>query len=219
MAATVIEQVVRLNLERYGPAAAKRRHIEIARAGLAAFLARQGDAAPAVELIVDGHAAASEEEVKPFGVIIYRFRRMRDVAMFALAEAVRLSPVRSGRYRDAWFAISNGAEIDLSALAQNTRDLWITNDVPYARKIHMRGARLLNVPPGIVERLRQTVLRKYGAIVEANIEFIHLEGAHVLSTNGQPSKFFPYKRKVYKRREVHGQAITYPALHISSKIG
>lgn len=227
MARTAFESVIELNLEKFGPEAARRKHIEIARRGRAEFLGRQ-QSKPGVSLIVDGQPASSEEGVKPFGVIIYRFTRMREVARFALEEAIRQSPELSGEYKRSWFAMIDGAAAAVEAIPQNAASFTITNDVPYARKIMVRGARLRGVPPGIVERVRQLVLRRYGAIVTANIEFITLRGGYTLRGNApltaaaqnRGSSAFRAGRTHLRARKdtARGRQLTYPALTIAARV-
>lgn len=169
------ETVIRLQMARFAPAEVRKRHIAVARAGRAEFMARQ-TLKPQVRLEVDHHPATSEEQVKPFGLIVYRFDRMREIVKFALSEAARISPVDSGRYQASWFPMVGGSEIDPDAIpAQSV--VTITNDQPYAWKIHA-GTKGFEkyVPPGIVEKLRQIVLREYRAIVTARVTYITLSG-------------------------------------------
>jgi len=213
VASSAFEQVIRLQLDKYGPEAARLKHIEIARQGLSKFLSGQS-ARPDVTIEVDGHAAASEDQVKPFGVITYRFLRMREIAAFAIDYAKSISPVESGRYRASWFALLGGREIAVDAIPSNG-SVIITDDQPYARKVHV-GARGFEKYAGIVEKVRQQVLRKYGKIVTADIQFITLEGGWVLRHG---------LRKIHKGRRYggirndakEGDEITYPALNIEPR--
>lgn len=202
MARSAFEQVIELQLQRFSPEAARLRHIEIARQTLAAFLSRQG-IRPAVSIETDGRPAVSELSVKPYGVITYRFGRMREIAAFALAEAERLSPLRSGAYRDAWFAMVGKAEVALADIPAGAI-VMITNDEPYHRKIHV-GARGFQryANPGIVEKLRQLVLKKYRPVVDAQIRFVTLAGGYRLRrpARGQPA----------------GREMQYPALVLTPK--
>ena len=164
-----------MQMARYSPAEARKRHIVIAMAGKAEFMARQENK-PGVRLEVDNRPATSEEQVKPFGLIVYRFDRMPEVAEFALSEARRISPVDSGRYQASWFAMVGDAETAPQAIPQGA-SVTIANDQPYAWKIHA-GTKGFEkyVPPGIVEKLRQLVLRKYRPIVTAQVTYIGLTG-------------------------------------------
>lgn len=192
--ASAFESVIRLNLSRYSPEAAKRKHIEIARRGLAEFMARQ-TARPMVDLYVDGRAATNEEEVRPFGVITYRFNRMREVLSFAIRAAEELSPYRSGRYRRAWFFMSEAGPFGLDQIP-GSGTIFLVNDQPYARKVHT-GAKGFEVPAGIVEKVRQRVRRRYGSVVETEVRFIGLSHAYTLK---------------------NGQRLTYPAVAFTPKV-
>lgn len=234
MARSAIETVVTLNLHRFGPEAAKRKHIEIARKGLAEFMSRQ-EHKPAYRIEVDGRAATSEQQVKPYGVIVYRFLRLGQVGRFALATARELSPVgksadddHKGLYKKSWLLIADGAVVAESAIPEKAEQLILVNPVPYSRKIHVRGARLVGVPPGIVERVRQLVLRRYGGIVSANIEFLTLRGGYVLhggaplkrAAQDRRSSAFRAGREFLRARAdtAAGKQLTYPALVITPKV-
>lgn len=173
--AKAFEEVIRLQMARFSPAEARKKHIAIARDGKAEFMARQS-VKPQVRLEVDRRPALSEEQVKPFGLIVYRFDRMREVVEFALSEARRISPVDTGRYQAAWFAMVGNGEVSPEAIPQDV-PVTITNDQPYAWKIHA-GTKGFEkyVPPGIVEKIRQLVLRKYRPIVTAEVIYINLTG-------------------------------------------
>ena len=206
-------QVIHLSLERFSPEVARKKHIEIARAGLAKFLASQS-VRPMVHIEVDGHPATSEEQVKPFGIINYRLTRMKEIVAFALAEARRISPVKTGRYQGSWFALMDGSEIPLESVP-TSGIVQITNDQPYARKIHV-GARGFEVHRGIVERVRQRVQQKYGAVVDAQILFITLQGGWRLRKG---------LRKIHQGRRYGGirndapagAEITYPTLQLTPR--
>ena len=174
--AKAFETVIRLQMARFSPAEVRKRHIAIARAGKAEFMTRQGNK-PRVRLEVDHRPAQSEEQVKPFGLIVYRFDRMPEVAAFAISEAQRISPVDSGRYRASWFPMVGNQEIDVGSIPVGAV-VTITNDQPYAWKIHA-GTKGFEkyVPPGIVEKLRQIVLQKYRPIVSAQVTYITIAGA------------------------------------------
>jgi hypothetical protein len=214
MARSAFETVIRLQLDKFSPEVARKKHIEIARKGLAAFMGAQ-QVKPTVAIETDGHPSASEEAVKPFGIIVYRFTRMREIAQFALDQAIAQSPERSGFYKYSWFAMIDGREVVPGAIPQSTRSITLTNDAPYARKINVRGARLLNVPPGIVERVRQLVLRRYGALVTVNLEYITLAGGYVLQKNG--ARASKSGRRSARKDVRKGASLTYPALTIASK--
>lgn len=227
MARSAFERVIELQLERFSPAEAKRKHVEIARRGLAEFMARQQER-PAYRIEVDGRAAASEDQVRPFGVIRYVFLRLPQIARFAIQTARDISPVESGRYKKSWFLIADGKEVAEAAVPERVGQLILVNDRPYARKIHTRGARIRGVPPGIVEKVRQLVLRRFGGIVTANIEFLTLSGGYVLQ-GGAPLKRAAQNRRssAFRGGRTHlraradtakGRQLTYPALVMTPRV-
>jgi len=207
-------QVISLSLKQFEPEVARQKHIKIARAGLAKFLASQS-ARPMVHIEVDGHPASSEDQVKPFGVIAYRLTRMQEIVAFALQEARRLSPVKTGRYQGSWFTMIGGAEVAMAAIPTKAV-VHVTNDQPYARKIHV-GARGFEVHRGIVEKVRQLVQQKYGAVVDAQILFITLQGGWRLKRG---------LRKIHEGRRYGGirndapagAEITYPTLQLTPRL-
>lgn len=214
--ARAFEQVIELQLRRHSPEEARRRHIARARQGLSDWLARQQHK-PQIAIEVDGRPAASEDAVRPWGVIVYRFTRLREVVMFALEEARRLSPVRSGRYRDSWFCMVDGREASPAAIT-GAKPVIVTNDQPYSRKINV-GAKGFEkyVPPGIVEKVRQLAFKKFGATVDIKVQYITLRGAYRLKAD-QFRRNKLGQRVGHARRDARkGMQVTYPALLIEAK--
>jgi hypothetical protein len=206
------ESVINLNLQRFSPEVARRKHIEVARKSLNAFLARQGDK-PGYQIFADGIPVMSEDAVRPFGVIQYVFLRMGQVGKLAIQTARDLSPVQSGRYKKSWMLIADRNLVNENSVPNQVQELILVNNQPYARKIHVRGARIRNVPPGIVEKVRQIVLRKYRQTVVIDLKYIELEGAYVLKND------YVQVRKSGRRR-LHtkaGTELTYPALVMTPK--
>lgn len=203
--ASAFESVIRLQMARYSPEEARRRHIAIARKGIGEFMARQ-DNRPEVRLEVDLRRATSEDQVKPFGVITYRIGRRAEYLRFARAEAMRMSPVDTGRYRDSWLVLADGqvdvtAEIDMNVAGDIlgvAKYFVLTNYQPYSRRINLGLPGYEKyAPPGVVERTRQSVLQRYRVIVAAKVEYLLLE-----TGSAKRGKFRP---------------ITYPSLILTPK--
>lgn len=213
--ARAFESVIRLQLEKYGPEAAKRKHIEVARKGLSDFLRRQNPK-PGYEIETDGRPATNEESVKPFGVITYRFRRMREIAEFCLAEAIRLSPEKSGKYKRSWFVMVDGRASEASSVPPDAMQVHITNDQPYSRKINV-GAKGFEkyAPPGIVEKVRQLAIKKFGSIATIEVDHLKLEGGYRLRKQGVRVRKSGAR---YARADMKaGTSLTYPAVSIRPK--
>lgn len=206
--AAAFEQVIRLQMQKYSPEAARRKHIEVARKGLAAYLGRQQEK-PGYTIDTDGHPASSEESVRPFGVITYRFTRLKEVVRFALDFARLYSPIQSGRYRKSWFAMADGRQIEATAIPGNAREIIVTNDQPYSRKINV-GAEGFEkyAHPGVAEKVAALVKKRYGSIVEVRIVYITLAGGHTLKRSGKGRR---------RRSTRAGADLTYPSIRIISK--
>ena len=224
MARTAFSEVIQVSLGKYGPEEAKAKHIEIAKKVLAEFLSRQ-QFKPHVSIMVDGHPAANENEVKPFGVIRYNFLRMSEVVQYALDKAREFSPVGTasdtrpghpGLYRESWFTLVDGYKKDISEI-EPLDEVTITNNQPYSRKINTGAAGFERYgPPGVVEKVRQAVLRKYGSIVYAKITFLSLQDAYVLKHSLR--HIFKGRRYGGPRNDAKvGMPITYPSLLLTPK--
>lgn len=222
MARSAFESVVQVALDKYGPEKAKQLHIAIARKKLGELMARQ-QSKPSYTIETDGRPAASEESVRPFGVITYRFTRMREIAAFCLAEAIRVSPEASGRYKRSWFILADGAETKADAIPPSAKMILVVNDQPYSRKINV-GAEGFEkyVPPGIAEKVRQAAIRKFRAVATIEVEYVTLSGGYVFKTNPKPAKAkqnrmssaFRAGRATRRGRVMAGKAMTYPAVSI-----
>ena len=176
------EEVINLAIARVKPPEVQKIHTAIARKGLAEHLAKRTDN-PRVTRIVDGRIGASEDSVKPYGVIRYEFDTMKAAAIFAMEQIQALVPVLTGRYQKQWFFMVNGAEVAPDAIPADVREITITNDEPYSRRLVV-GRRangqpfsLKNPPPGFLEIARYAVLGRFGNSVAARSRFILLNQA------------------------------------------
>lgn len=161
-----------------------------------------GEASNEYQRFVNGREGASEDEVKAPGPILYVFSYQSEVATFAVKWAQENSPVRSGRYRKSWFVLVNGRKTVDPSKIQEGVPFIVTNDQPYARKIHV-GHMKMKVPPGIVERLRQAIRQRFGNTVTAEVKFITLAGGYRL------------KRGTGKKGSRGGDQMTYPAVVVT----
>lgn len=206
------EHILNLNLQRFNPEQARLKHIEVAKKSLEKFLSRQKEK-PSYKIFADGVEVSSETSVRPFGVIKYVFLRISQVGKLAIKTARDLSPVQSGRYKKSWLLEADGSLVDENNIPEDTQQLILVNNQPYARKIHTRGARLRNVPPGIVEKVRQIVLRNYRNSVSVELRYIELRGAYVLRND-----YIQIRKNGRKRLHTRaGSELTYPALVITPK--
>jgi hypothetical protein len=173
------EQVIRLAIAKVRPPEVQKLHASIARKGLAEHLAGRSDH-PRITRIVDGRIGASEDSVRPYGVIRYEFDNLKAAAIFARDQLRELSPERTGRYKGQWYFMVNGAEVAEDAIPADARTILVTNDEPYSRRL-VAGKRadgspfaLKNPPPGFLVLARRAVVARYGNSVEVSMPFILL---------------------------------------------
>jgi hypothetical protein len=176
------ENVITLAIARVKSPEVQRLHARIAREGLAKHLASRDDK-PNVTRIVDGRVGASEDTVKPYGVIRYEFDNLRSAALFAMEQIQALVPVLTGRYKGQWFFLLDGAEVAPEAIPPTAREITITNDEPYSRRLvvgrrrdgsrlHLRGT-----TPDFLQVARYAVIGRFGNSVTARVQFILLNQA------------------------------------------
>ena len=212
---STIERVITLAIADVRPPEIQRIHAREARRILAEHLARRGGTPPRVRTIVDGRIGASEESVRPYGVIRYEFDQLRDAVLFALAKLRELSPRLSGDYAKAWFLMHKGKKVSEEALPADATDVTICNDQPYSRMLLVgkgpggRPFSLQNPPPGYMELAYRAVKKRYGNSVEVAIPYLYLNGGYRLKADyvhGDRYSARPDSRA--------GQPITYPALQL-----
>ena len=157
------------------PEAFAKLHAEVAREARAELEARQG-IYPTMT-VVDGRQGATEEQVKPFGVIEYRFNPAGDVIDATYAALLERAPVKTGRYRDNIWMFVNGVRRDattegkLVQIAEGDEVVFI-DAVPYARKIEgglaskvkssRRPGLSAQAPNGVFEITAREMARRYG---------------------------------------------------------
>jgi hypothetical protein len=141
---------------------------------------------------VDGHQGATEESVKPDGVIVYRYPRIEQVVQFAMEALFDLSPVLSGEYRSAHEVFVDGKPSASLKGWQSGQEVVIANRMPYARKIEV-GKMTMRVPGTdlVYQQARRKVMARWGNV--ARIEFTYraiLGGEQVnqarAASSGQP---------------------------------
>ena len=150
---------------------------------------------------VNGRIGVSEESVVPPGPIIYTARWWPEVLTYAVSFATERSPVKSGRFKNSWFVMSNGAVTTDYAAIPITAEVILTNDQPYARKIEV-GAMQMSVPPGIVQDTMSALRRKYGDLLLLRKRFVTLERGYVLRSHSRRQR----------RSRKTGEPLSYPAL-------
>lgn len=199
-------------------------------------LIRTGEASPVYETFVDQRRGASEETVRPDGVIRYEFDQIGEAAEYGLDACRRLSPMESGVFRLAWVLSVNhrpwfGDVKDIPTGAE----VLIVNPLPYARKIETGAMPKMSVEPGIVQRAAQRIKRQFPAI-SAFVTYVQLPPAFSIGEfhtpyilRGRQRSFAVAHearirasggRSVATRRKdlMAGEQITYPAIELSARL-
>ena len=198
------------------------RHVAAAKAALARAVADRA-VPPAILRVVDGKPGAALESVKVPGVILFRLGVLQEVAQFALMAARELSPVKSGRYRESWVVLVDGKPpVDGGSPIGPDSVVHIVNTQPYARKIHVRGAKFSGVAPRIADRLANKVRAEFGtASLRTTVAFIELPGGYALKRAlASPSVNQNVRRtgsSGFRRAQKAGQALRYPAVLIRQR--
>jgi hypothetical protein len=128
---------------------------------------------------VDGKEGAAFENVRADGVIFIVYDRLQAVVNFALETLRAVSPVDSGAYRGAHTLVVNGSvAADLSGLKSGDGEIYITNPLPYARKIEL-GKMTMRVPgtEKVYAQAEQVVQRRFGNVAAVKFTFITPPGA------------------------------------------
>lgn len=212
------------------PEAIQRELAMFARAELAGAIA-SGEGSRAHERYVDGRKGASEDSVKVPGEIVYLFAHWRDVIEAAIAELVKRSPRKSGRYRASYIVVADGRLVtDYEAIPAEA-EVIIVNWQPYTRLLNAGAAKgtgrkhfdlaakamnrhsrfgnsfvtehlYLNMPTGIHPAIPY-VLKRDARLRRAK-------------TNRRSSAFRQGRAFLAQRKDLMaGVAITYPALVIN----
>jgi hypothetical protein len=158
---------------KYGAAALPRITAQVAREELAKVMAE----APApYTQFVDGAEGAPLENVRPGGVILFKFNRIGPVFDWIYQELLSRSPVgpdKDGHYRDDHWVFLNGdrveaPDIERTLLVSAGSEIVIADLRPYSRKIE--AGESVQAPDGVYEI---TVIAARKKFPEANIQFAY----------------------------------------------
>lgn len=142
--------------------------------------------------IVDGRQGAREEEVRPDGIIVYRYPRLEQVAQFAMEMLFDLSPVLSGAYRTAHTLFLNGQPAANLEGWKPGDEVSISNPLPYSRKIEI-GSMKMRVPGTdmVYQQARRKVMARYGNLATIDFTYRAIIGGRgvnqaLAASSGQP---------------------------------
>lgn len=186
------------------PAAINKALARFARAELAKAIG--AGASPEYDRFVNGVPDAPEESVKVPGVIVYEFVNWPLVIKAALAELVKRSPRRSGRFASSFIVIAAGRAVatDYSKIKPGS-EIIITNFSPAVRKAEVG---LLGIP---ANRLFAGTARVMTTRFRDSFRF----EAKFLDIRAGIHPAIPYRLKRGSRRSPAGRPIAYPSIVIN----
>lgn len=204
-----------------------------------ADLIRTGEASANYTRFVNGREGAPEEafnvrSTATPGPILYEFAWWHEVITDALAELVKRSPKRSGRYSRSFIVLANQVPVTSYQNIPGGAEVIIFNAQPYTRKIEV-GAMSMSVPPRHFDGAGSALRRKYGSKggfsimtrfldiqsgIDPRVPYI-LKGEYAGRYNAQRrairagARISSTTRLPRRKDRDAGQAITYPALVIN----
>ena len=120
---------------------------------------------PEQRTTVDGRAGASEDQVRPVGVIAYDFELVGDALSFIAERLREVAPVRSGRFRDSIELFADGVLVDPAGAIPPAREYVFLSPLSYSRKIEGSAGRppiSRQAPHGVFEATAALAGQRFG---------------------------------------------------------
>jgi hypothetical protein len=167
---------------------------------------------PAHETFVDGRLGASEDSVRPDGVIVYEFELTADALGWIATQLLANSPVGSGHdshpglYQRSHALYADGVEVDPDGEIPNASEYVFLNSVPYSRKIEAGESR--QAPDGVYEGIAAMAQSRFGNSLKISFTYRAPE-------NGQILNYVPIKRAPDRHRAAHERDLRQPAIVVT----
>lgn len=124
---------------------------------------------PPHETFVDGSANASEDAVRPDGVIVYQFMLVSEAIAWIDAQLIEKSPVKSGQYQRSHMLFADGTETDPNGTLPEAQEFVFLNIQPYARKIERGESQA--APEGVYEGVAALASARFGNIARVSFTY------------------------------------------------
>lgn len=196
MSATLFRRSVEVFIDRKLSPEARSQHLaSVARAGLKEIL--DGKSVKNYIRFIDGVAWLTEDQVKPEGVILYRFSVLPLVVGFVLGYLKQRSPKKSGRYSESFWVSVNGKLILARqfnpAHVPMDAEIYIGNLMPYNRRVDLQvdGTRVLrfSVPPNLYADAVKAARSRFGGLINLyRVYTIEFPGQYILKTGPRRGK-------------------------------
>lgn len=164
----------------FSPAARSAMLAQVARTALADAEAQDEavlGVVPTHVTYVDGSAGASEDGVRPDGVIVYEFSLVSDVFLWIDEQLQIHSPSRSGRFSRSLKLYADGVEVDPSGPIPDAVEYVYLNTQPYSRKIE-RGFSP-QAPNGVFEAVAALARARFGKLAKISFTYRAVVGGEI----------------------------------------
>lgn len=226
-ALAALRRIVTVDWRDLSQAQAKDLLIRTAQAGHERIMREQAMRAgfiPEWEAYANSPGNTNLQSVRLPGPIVYKYRYLRELVVTAIRELQAISPVDSGRYRNSHTLYINGQPQALGyANIKSGDEVWITNPVPYARRLEVGKTQtgrdfLISVPNRIYERMAKQILpRRFRNTAAFEFGYVTLPGAWKIKGRLPPT--YPIGvngTKHRKRRQNIGEPVRAPAIFIKA---
>lgn len=170
---------------------------------------------PPHDTFVDGSAGASEDQVRPNGVIVYEFSLIGDLFAWIADQLKQFSPVRTGRFEHSFVLFADSVEIDPYGPIPTATEFVFQNTEPYVRKIE-RGFSP-QAPHGVFQAVAALAQNRAPKLAKVSFTYRSLIGGAI----GEWAKTAGAQRLAAAHRRTRGQSAAWltnsPAIVITVK--
>lgn len=173
---------------------------------------------PEYEAYANTPANTNIETVEVPGPIVYRYFYMREIVHDIIKALEAASPIDKGDYKKGHGLWIDGIEVDKNTPIRPGHEVFISNTVPYARRIEVGKtnegrAFVMQVPPDIYKRIAATMAAKYENVAIIKHGYVQLPDAWEIKGKLGPTYKLPTGKR-RKRRQHIGEFVRAPAIFI-----
>lgn len=168
---------------------------------------------PSHETFVDGRLGASEDGVKPDGVILYEFQLTSDALAWISEQLAAVSPVGAahdthpGLYQHSHILLADGVEVDPAGEIPSAGEYVFLDSLPYSRKIEAGESR--QAPDGVYEAVATLAQQRFSKSL--NIRFTYR------APEAGVSQTSPAARVRRRRHRSHASDQRQPAIVVTAR--
>lgn len=167
---------------------------------------------PAHQTFVDGRLGASEDSVKPDGVILYEFELTSDALTWISEQLAAASPVGSGSdrhaglYQHSHMLFADGVQVDPDGEIPGASEYVFVDSLPYSRKIEVGESR--QAPDGVYEAVATLAQQRFSKSLDIRFTYRAPENGVSSASSGGSRR---------RRRTSHASDSRQPAIVVTVK--